>query len=421
MNPKTTDRKTTPLRFDLDRIRGDFPILSREVHGRRLAYLDNAASTQKPRAVVEALENFYFSEYSNVHRGVHYLSQRATEAFENARARVGRFVNAERAEEIVFTRGATEAINLVARSFAAPHLGPDDEILITTMEHHSNIVPWQLACEAAGARLRVAPISDDGDLEIDRLESMIGDKTRLVSVVHVSNSLGTVNPIAEIARRAHSRGVPVLVDGAQAAPHLPIDVQSLGCDFYAFSGHKVYGPTGIGVLWGRHELLEQMPPWQGGGDMIESVSFEKTTYREPPFRFEAGTPNISGAVGLSAALDYIDELNIESVRAHEAELIDDTLLRLEQTEGVHLIGRPARRCGVISFNMEGIHPHDIGSIVDLEGVAIRTGHHCTQPLMDRLGVTATARASFGIYNGRDDVDALLNALDKVRSIFGKGG
>ena len=404
--------------FDIASIRRDFPLLQRRIHGKPLVYLDNAATTQKPQVVIDRVTQFYVEENANVHRGVHGLSQRATDAFEGARATIGRFLNARRAEEIVFVRGATEAINLVAQTHGRSRVARGDEIVISTMEHHSNIVPWQILCEQQGARLRVIPISDAGELDLDAYETMLTDRTRLVSIVHVSNVLGTVNPVEEVVRLAHARGVPVLVDGAQAVAHRAVDVQAMGCDFYAFSGHKLFGPTGIGVLYGTSALLESMPPYQSGGDMIRSVSFERTRYQDPPWRFEAGTPDIAGAVGLGTAIDYLTAIGLERVADIEAELLAYATAAVSRLPGVRVIGTAANKAAVLSFVLDGVHPHDVGTILDREGVAIRTGHHCCQPLMDRLELPATARASLALYNTREDIDALVTALHTVRELFG---
>ncbi|HSL20407.1 MAG TPA: cysteine desulfurase [Vicinamibacterales bacterium] len=405
--------------FDTARIRAEFPILSRTVRGGKpLVYLDNAATTQKPRAVLDAIVRFYSEENANVHRGVHELSERATAAFEGAREKVRRFLNAAHAREIVFTRNATEAINLVAQTFGRQNVGPGDEVVITEMEHHSNIVPWQMLCEQSGASLRVVPVNDAGELRLDRLEALLGPRARMLAVTHLSNALGTINPIAEIVAMAHARGVPVLVDGSQATYHMPVDVRALGCDFYALTGHKLYGPTGIGSLYGRAELLERMPPYQGGGDMISSVRFDKTSYNVAPYKFEAGTPNIAGAVGLGAAIDFVTSVGLDRVAAHEAELLEYGTDVVRRIPGLRLIGTAARKASILSFVMEGIHPHDIGTIVDREGVAIRTGHHCAQPLMERFSVPATARASLAMYNTREELDTLGAALRKVREVFG---
>ncbi|MBI2222341.1 MAG: cysteine desulfurase [Acidobacteria bacterium] len=408
----------TAAALDVARVRADFPILSRTVRGGKpLVYLDNAATTQKPQAVLDALLQYYSGENANVHRGVHELSERATAAFEAAREKVRQFLNAGTNREIIFTRNATEAINLVAQTFGAQNLGAGGEVVITEMEHHSNIVPWQMICERQRARLRVAPISDAGELDLERLDALIGPRTRIVAVTHLSNALGTINPVKQIAAMAHARGAAVLLDGSQAAYHLKVDVRDLDCDFYAATGHKLYGPTGIGVLYGRHALLESMPPYQGGGDMISSVTFEKTTYNVPPYKFEAGTPHIAGAVGLGAAVDYIDAVGRDRIAAHEAGLLAYGTSLLEQIPGLRIIGTASGKASILSFVMDGIHPHDIGTIVDREGVAIRTGHHCAQPVMERFGVPATARASLAMYNTREDLDALARALDKVREVF----
>jgi len=405
--------------YDVERVRRMFPILAQQIYGKPLIYLDSAATSQKPLAVIETMSRFFLQENANVHRGVHYLSVRATEEYEKARAKVQGFLNAEHVEEIVFVRGTTEAINLVAQTYGKTQVRAGDEVLISVMEHHSNIVPWQMLCEQTGARLRVAPIDDAGELRLDELERLIGPRTRLVAVTHVSNVLGTINPIRRIVELAHARGVRVLVDGAQAAPHLKVDVRALGCDFYALSGHKMYGPTGIGVLYGRHELLESMPPYQGGGDMILSVTFEKTIYNKPPYKFEAGTPNMAGAIGLGAAVDFLDLLGPAAIAAHEQTVQAYALKALAAVPGLRLIGTAAQKVGVLSFVLDGIHPHDIGTILDREGIAIRTGHHCAQPLMNRFGVaaTATARASLGCYSTERDIDALVAGLGKVQEVF----
>ena len=403
--------------YDVARVRRDFPILSREVYGKPLVYLDNAASTQKPRAVIDAILRFYEAYNSNVHRGVHRLSQEATEAFEAARKRMAAFVGAQDETEIIFTRGTTESLNLVAQSYGRSKLAPGDEILISHMEHHANIVPWQLLCEQTGAVLKVAPITDAGEIDMPAFEALLGERTKIVSVTHVSNALGTVNPVRRIGQLAHAAGAVLVVDGAQGAPHGQVDVQALGADFYALSGHKMYGPTGIGVLYGRRALLEAMPPWQGGGDMIRSVTFEKTTYNDVPFRFEAGTPNIAGAIGLAAAADYLQDLGLERVAVYEAELLAYGTQALEAVPGLRLIGTAGKKASVLSFVLEGVHPHDIGTILDREGLAVRTGHHCAQPTMERFGVPATARASIGIYNTRAELDVLVGALATVREVF----
>jgi cysteine desulfurase/selenocysteine lyase len=410
-------RGPAPARLDVSRFRKDFPILRQKIHGKPLVYLDNAATTQKPQAVLDALSRFYVTDNSNVHRGVHLLSQRATEDYEGARRKVKRFLNAAHAREIVFVRGTTEGINLVAQCYGRRHVQPRDEIIISHMEHHSNIVPWQMLCEEKGAVLRVVPINDKGELLLEEYEKLLNPRTRLVSIVHVSNALGTINPVRQIIALAHQWNVRVLVDGAQAVPHLPVDVCALDCDFYTFSGHKLYGPTGIGVLYGKADLLEAMPPYQGGGDMISSVTFEKTTYNTLPYKFEAGTPDIAGAIGLGAALDYIQEIGLEVVAAHEQQLLSYATSAVAGVPGVRLVGTAAERAGVLSFILEGVHPHDIGQILDQEGVAIRTGHHCCQPVMDRFHVPATARASLALYNTREDIDTLVAALHKAKEIF----
>ena len=407
----------TAAELDVQAVRKDFPILHHPVHGRPLVYLDNAATTQKPQAVIDRIAHFYTHENANVHRGVHLLSERATDAYEQARETVRRFLRATDRQEIVFVRGTTEAINLVANSYGRSCLGRDDEVLVTTMEHHSNIVPWQILCEEKGARLRVVPMNDAGELRMDEFEALLSDRTKIVAVVHVSNALGTVNPIADIVRIAHSRGVPVIVDGAQAVAHMRVDVQKLDCDFYTFSGHKVFGPTGIGVLYGKAALLDAMPPYQGGGDMISSVSFERTLYNVLPYKFEAGTPNIAGAIGLAAALEYVENIGLDRITAYERELLAYGTDALARVPGLRMTGTAGDKAGVLAFVFDGVHPHDIGTILDREGVAIRTGHHCCQPLMDRLGVPATARASLALYNTREEIDALTHALDKVREVF----
>ena len=396
----------------------DFPTLRQRIRGKRLVYLDNAATTQKPQAVIDRVIGFYADENANVHRGVHQLSERATDAYERARATVGCFLNARDAREIVFVRGTTEAINLVASTYGRGRMGRGDEVVVSAMEHHSNIVPWQILCEQQGAKLRVIPVSDAGELDLTAYETLLNERTRLVSIVHVSNALGTVNPVEEVVRLAHRRGIPVLVDGAQAAAHRRIDVQALDCDFYALSGHKVFGPTGIGVLYGKSELLETLPPYQGGGDMIASVTFDRTLYKQPPHRFEAGTPHIAGAVGLAAAIDYITRIGWEWIGAQERDLLEYAERALSRVPRLRVIGRAKEKTGILSFVMDDVHPHDIGTILDREGVAIRTGHHCCQPLMDRLGIPATARISLAFYNTRDDIDALEAALQTVRGVFG---
>jgi cysteine desulfurase/selenocysteine lyase len=407
--------------YDLARVREDFPILGRQIRGKPLVYLDNAASAQKPRAVLDAIAECYGGYYSNVERGVHTLSQLSTEAREHARETVRAFLGARHADEIVFVRGTTEAINLVAWSWGRTNVGPGDEVLITALEHHSNLVPWQVLCEDRGATLRVAPIDDRGEVVLEEFERLITGRTKIVAVAHVSNSLGTVNPVREMAEMVHRRGAIFLVDGAQAVPHIRIDVAALGCDFYAFSGHKVYGPSGIGVLYGRRELLAAMPPWQTGGGMVHGVTFEKTTYAPPPHRFEAGTPFIEGAIGLGAALEYVESIGgigLSAIAAWESELLAYATERLREVPGLRRIGTAPHKAAVVSFVMDGIHPHDIGTILDGEGIAIRAGHHCAQPVMARFGVPATARASFGLYNSHEDVDVLVTGLLRAREIFG---
>jgi cysteine desulfurase/selenocysteine lyase len=403
--------------YDVAAVRRDFPILGTTVHDRPLVYFDNAASAQKPRAVIDAERRAYEESYSNVHRGVHSLSMKATDAYEGARARTQRFLNAASVKEIVFTRGTTEAINLVAATYGRKNVGAGDEVLITGLEHHSNIVPWQLLCEEKGARLQVVPIDDDGAVPIEEFEKRLSGRTKLVAVAHVSNALGTITPVRRMIALAHARGVPVLLDGAQAVPHLKVDVRELDVDFYALSSHKLYGPSGVGVLYGKEALLDAMPPWQGGGDMILSVTFEKTTYNELPYKFEAGTPNIAGVIAFGAALDYVTGLGLEKIGAHEHDLLLYATDRLRELPGVRIIGTAPEKAAVVSFTLEGVHPHDIGTVLDYEGVAVRTGHHCAQPVMDRYALPATARASFGIYNTRDEIDVLVRALHKVREVF----
>ena len=403
--------------LDVERIRADFPILRRQVREHPLVYLDNAATTQKPNAVLDAIARYYANGNANIHRGVYVLSEEATAAYDAARVTVQRFLNARSPREIIFTRNSTESINLVAQSFGRRQVGPGDEVLITHMEHHSNIVPWQLLCEQMDARLRVAPIDDRGVLQMDEFERLITPRTRMISVVHLSNSLGTVNPVRDIVELARRHGVPVLIDASQSVYHMPVDVQELDCDFLCFTGHKIYGPTGIGVLYGREALLDAMPPYQGGGDMIRSVTFEKTTYADLPNKFEAGTPNIAGVVGLGAALDYLAGVGFEAIAPHEADLLAYGTAALSEVRGLRLIGTAPDKASILAFVMKGAHPHDVGTIVDTEGVAVRTGHHCTQPIMDRFGVPATARASVAMYNTRAEIDALVRALERVREMF----
>jgi cysteine desulfurase / selenocysteine lyase len=408
----------TAHRYDAERVRRDFPILATHVNGRPLVYLDSAASSQRPLPVLKAIEHYETHSHANVHRGVHALSQAATNAFEGARERVRRFLNAASAREIVFVRGTTEGINLVAQAYGRERFGPGDEILITALEHHANIVPWQMLCAQTGALLKVAPINRRGELEVEAFEQLLSPRTRLVGIAHVSNALGTVLPVKRLIDAAHAVGAVVVVDGAQAVPHTPVDVRALGADFYTFSSHKLYGPTGIGVLYGREPLLSAMPPWQGGGDMILTVSFEKSTYNELPWKFEAGTPNISGAVGLAAAMDYLESLGIEAVAAHEQHLLELATRELARLPGIEIIGTAAEKACVLSFTMAGVHPHDLGTILDAEGVAVRTGHHCAMPVMTFFGVPATARASFACYNTESDVASLVAALAKARAVFG---
>ena len=403
--------------FDVERIRRDFPILARDVRGKKLVYLDNAATSQKPRAVIDAIARYYEQENANIHRGVHFLSELATSKHDRARQTVRGFINASDVKELVFVRGTTEAINLVAQTYGRTHVGRGDEVLITAMEHHSNIVPWQILCDEKGAKLRVAPINDAGELILDEFAKLLGSRTKIAAVAHVSNALGTVNPLAQIIELAHKKNIPVLVDGAQAVPHMKVDVRALDCDFYTLSSHKMFGPMGIGVLYGKAHLLEAMPPYQGGGDMISSVSFEKTTYNKLPFKFEAGTPDVAGAIGLGAAIDYLNAIGIEKIEKYEHELVSYAVEKLSALQGVRLIGTATERAGVVSFMIENVHPHDVGTILDQEGIAIRTGHHCAQPIMDRFGIPATARASFAFYNTKEEVDALVNGVRKVQEVF----
>ncbi len=413
---RAAGRQAQPA-YDVAGIRAQFPILFRPIRGKPLAYLDNAATTQKPRVVLDAMRRYYEEENANVHRGVHFLSERATRSYEEARVKVARFLGAADPHEVVFVRGTTEAINLVAQSFGRTRVGPGDEVVVTEMEHHSNIVPWQLLCREKGAHLRVLPITDEGDLRVEELDRLLGPRTRILAVAHVSNALGTVNPLHEVIARAHDRGVPVLVDGAQAAPHLGADVRAAGADFYAMSGHKIYAPMGIGVLWARKALLEEMPPWQGGGDMILSVSFEETTFNAVPYKFEAGTPDVACAVGLGAALDWVGEVGLPAIAAHEHTVIQAFLDGLRELPEVKLVGTPRERAGVVSFLPGEVHPHDAGTVLDRGGVAVRAGHHCAQPVLHRLGVNATVRASFAAYSSLEDVEALLRGLHEVREMF----
>lgn len=403
--------------FDVAKVRKEFPALNQKIYGRPLVYLDNAATTQKPKTVIETLEQYYTSENANIHRGIYYLSQQATNAYEGARGRVREFLNARSNEEIIFVRGATEGINLVAHSYGRCHLKAGDEIVISAMEHHSNIVPWQMLSEEKGARLRIVPINDQGEILMEEYEKLLNEKTKLVSVTSVSNVIGTINPVKEMIGLAHRKGIPVLVDAAQAVPHLKVDVEDLDCDFLVFSGHKMFAPTGIGVLYGKSEHLEAMPPYQGGGDMISSVTFEKTVYNQIPYKFEAGTPHIAGVIGLGRAIDFLNEIGIEEIAAYEEGLLRYATKALTAVPGLQLIGTARKRSAIVSFVMNDVHPHDIGTILDHEGVAIRAGHHCAMPLMQRFGVPATARASFAFYNTTDDVDALTRALGKVSEVF----
>ena len=416
MTPRASALRAT-IGYDVEAVRRDFPILRTTVHGKPLVYLDSAASAQKPQAVIDAERAVYETGYANIHRGVHELSMRATDAYEKARARAAAFLGARESREIVFLRGTTEAVNLVAQSFGRTNVGPGDEVLITGLEHHSNIVPWQLLCEEKGAALRVAPIDDAGEVDLAAFERLLSPRTRIASFAHVSNALGTVNPVRRMTELAHAAGAAVMIDGAQAAPHLRIDVREIGCDFYAFSGHKVYGPSATGALWGRAELLEKMPPWQGGGDMISSVTFEKSTWNQIPFKFEAGTPNIAGGIALGAALDYVDQLGLAAIAAHETELLSHGTERLRAIPGVRLVGTAREKTGVLSFVLDGVHPHDIGTVLDYEGIAIRTGHHCAQPVMDRFGVPATTRASLACFNTREDLEALARGVLKAKELF----
>jgi cysteine desulfurase/selenocysteine lyase len=410
-------RVTVTRGFDVEKVRRDFPALHQEVRGKPLAYLDNGASAQKPKIVIDTVSQLYAHDYSNVHRGVHALAERSTKAFEGAREKVRHFINARSTREIIFVRGTTEAINLVAQSYARNNVQKDDEIIITHMEHHSNIVPWQLVCEQTGALLRVVPITDSGELILEEFEKLLGPRTKLIALVHVSNALGTINPVRQIIELAHAQNVPVLLDSAQAVPHLKVDVQQLGCDFYAFSGHKMYGPSGIGVLYGKEALLDAMPPYHGGGEMIKYVTFEKTEYNELPHKFEAGTPNIAGTIGLGAAIDYLTGLDLDAIAAHEHDLLGYATKAVSEIPGLSIIGTAPEKASILSFLLEGVHAHDIGTILDHEGIAVRAGHHCTMPLMRRFGVAATTRASFGLYNTREEVDALIAGIHKVKEVI----
>ena len=411
----TTEKITT---FDLPAVREQFPILASTVHGKPLVYLDNAATTQKPRSVIESVDQYYRSQNANVHRGVHYLSEVATFEYEKSRGKIKNFINAADNKEIIFTKGTTDSINLVAQSFGRAFISSGDEVVISAMEHHSNIVPWQMMCEERGAKLLVIPMNDSGELLIDEFDRLLSPKTKLVSVVFISNSLGTINPISTIIARAHQRGVPVMIDGAQAVAHINVDVRALDCDFFAFSGHKLFAPTGVGILYGKMEWLERMQPYQGGGDMIRSVTFEKTTYNDLPYKFEAGTPNISGGIGLGAAIDFVQHIGLDAIAVHDQDLLEYGTHQLMQIEGLTMIGTARQKASVMSFTLDKAHPHDIGTILDREGIAIRTGHHCTQPVMQRFGIPATARASVSLYNTREEIDILVRGIKKVREIFG---
>ena len=415
--PSAAELHTVKRAYDVQRIRRDFPILARDVRGKKLVYLDNAATSQKPQIVLDAIARYYEQENANIHRGVHFLSELATSKHDHARQIVQKFINAPHAHEIVFVRGATEAINLVAQTYGRKHVSSCDEVLVTAMEHHSNIVPWQILCDEKNAKLRVAPINELGELIMAEFEKLIGPRTKIIAIPHVSNALGTVNPVAKIVELAHTRNIPVVVDGAQAAPHTKIDVQSLGCDFYAFSSHKMFGPMGMGVLYGKTELLEAMPPYQGGGDMISSVTFEKTIYNKLPFKFEAGTPDVAGAIGLGVAIEYLNAIGMDNIAAYEHELLAYATAKVSAISGVRLIGTARDKAGVLSFVMDNVHPHDIGTILDQEGIAIRTGHHCAQPVMQCFGIPATARASLALYNTKDEVDALAAGIKKVQEVF----
>ena len=406
-----------PSGFDAERVRADFPILQQQVNGKPLVYLDNGATSQKPQVVIDELVRYYSTENANVHRGVHTLSQQATDSYEGARAKLRGLLNAADDHEIIFTRGTTDSINIVAQSFGKQSLGPGDEVIVSNMEHHSNIVPWQMLREEKGVVLRVVPIDDSGELLMDEYERMLSPRTKLVSITHVANALGTILPVEQIIEMAHAQGVPVMLDGAQAVPHMAVDVRRLDCDFYVFSGHKIFGPTGTGVLYGKAEMLEAMPPVQGGGDMIKSVTFEKTIYNDLPYKFEAGTPNIAGAIGLGAAIDYVQSIGYEAFGAYEDDLLDYGTRALESIDGLRIIGTSPHKAGILSFVMENIHPHDIGTILDAEGVAVRTGHHCAQPVMQRFQIPATVRASLAMYNTKQDIDALVRAIDRVIEVF----
>lgn len=412
-----SDKKLSNPALDVDAIRRDFPILGRKIHDKPLVYLDNAASSQMPKPVIDRLVRYHSYEHANVHRGIHTLSQDATDAFEDARRKVQRFIGAEDPAEVIWTSGTTDSINLVAQTYGRKFIGEEDEIIISEMEHHANIVSWQLACERSGARLRIIPINEAGELEIDRFRALLNNRTKLVAIAHISNVLGTINPVNEIIREAHEKGVPVLLDGAQAVLHTPVDMHELDCDFYAFSGHKMLGPTGIGVLYGKKDLLEQMPPYRGGGEMIDRVTFEKTTYNALPFKMEAGTPSIAAAITLGAAIDYIENIGIDRIVSYEHRLLEYATERIGALDGVRILGTASNKSSIISFLMDGIHPHDVGTLLDQQGIAIRTGHHCAQPLMDRYRIPATSRASFALYNTEAEVDRLVEGISKVREIF----
>ena len=405
------------MTFDLNSVRDDFPILKRQVNGNPLVYLDNGATSQKPQSVIDAIVEYYATTNSNVHRGVHTLSQQATDGYEGARSKVRKFINASKDGEIIFTRNTTEGVNLVAHSYGRQNIGPGDDIIVSNMEHHSNIVPWQMLCEESGANLKVVPIDDSGELVMDEYQEMLSSRTKLVSITHVSNALGTILPAKQIVDMAHSYGAPVLLDGAQAVPHMPVDMQELDCDFYVFSGHKLYGPTGIGILYGKEDYLNSMPPFLGGGDMIKSVTFEKTIYNDLPYKFEGGTPDIAGAIGLGAVIDYVSGLGFDQITAHEEELLHYGTEALESIAGVQIIGTATDKAGILSFVMDAAHPHDIGTILDEQGIAIRTGHHCAQPVMQRFQIPATARASLAFYNTKEDIDALVKGIDRVIEVF----
>lgn len=416
--PAITKARQSAPGFDVGKIRRDFPILSKRINGKPLVYLDNAATSQKPQSVLDAMQKYYEEGNSNVHRGVHFLSELATKEYEESRVKAQRFVNAQHPHEIVFVRGTTEGINLVAQSYGRSVLKAGDEVLISAMEHHSGIVPWQILCGQTGAALKVVPMNDRGELLLDAYERLLSPRTRIVGLVHVSNALGTVNPVKEMISMAHAKGIPVLIDGAQAVAHSVVDVRALDCDFYTFSGHKMFGPTGIGVLYGKTSLLESMPPYQGGGDMIKSVTFEKTVYNDLPYKFEAGTPNIAGSIGLGAAIDYLGSLKRDAIEEYENDLVSFATRSVEKIEGLRIIGTAKEKSGVLSFVLEHVHPHDVGTILDGEGIAVRTGHHCAQPVMERFGVPATVRASFAMYNTKEEVNALVRGLHNVKEVFG---